>query len=63
MKINKLKDGRTSIQILLNQTITYDPSTDSYMIQTDMGDRVHTSNIGSDILDALYNYAWEGDKS
>lgn len=61
MKIDKLKDGRTSVQILLNQTITYDPSTDSYMIQTEVGDRIHTSTINSDILDALYNRAWEGE--
>ena len=61
MKIDKLKDGRTSVQILLNQTITYDPSTDSYMIQTEVGDRIHTSTITSDIMDELYNRAWEGE--
>ena len=62
MKIKKLKDGRTSIQILQNQTITYDPTGDSYMIQTEVGDRIHTSTITSDILDALYNRAWEGEE-
>jgi len=61
MKIKKLKDGRTSFQILENQTITYDPTGDSYMIQTEVGDRIHTSTITSDILDALYNRAWEGE--
>ncbi len=51
MKIDKLKDGRASAQILPNQTITYDPSVDSYMIQTEVGDRIHTSTITSDIMD------------
>jgi len=60
-KIKKLNDGRTSIQILQNQTITYNPTDDSYMIQTEIGDRVHTSVISSDILDALYNRAWESE--
>ncbi|NDB83684.1 MAG: hypothetical protein EB127_13315 [Alphaproteobacteria bacterium] len=61
-KIKKSNDGRTSIQILQNQTITYNPTDDSYMIQTEIGDRVHASTISSDILDALYNRAWESEE-
>ena len=62
MTIMKMKDGRTSFRLKENQVITYDPSSDSYMIQTEVDDRIHTSTIGSDVLDALHNRAWEGDE-
>ena len=47
MKIKKSKDGSTSVQILPNQKIKYDPNISSYVVETN-------------ILDELYNKAWEG---
>jgi len=57
-KIKKDNQGKTSVKILENQTITYDPETDSYVIQTEL-EQVHTSIIPQSILDQLYNTAWE----
>ena len=62
MKIKKSKDGRTSVDILPNQKITYDPGIDSYVVETNILDgQVHLSTIPSRILDELHNRAWEGD--
>lgn len=62
-KIIKNKVGQTIFQLSLNQTIKYDPQTDSYIIQTEVdtpvGAQTHTSIIGSDILDQMYNMSWE----
>lgn len=62
MKIKRSKDGSTSVKILPNQRITYDPHTDSYVIETNILDgQIHRSTIPSHILDELHNRAWEGD--
>lgn len=63
MKISKNKNsGKTVINTALNQTITYDPTTDSYMIQTEcntpVGMQIHTTTVSSAILDQMYNISW-----
>jgi len=61
MNIKRSKDGCTSVKILPNQKITYDPGSDSYVIETDLLDgQIHRSTIPSHILDELHNRAWEG---
>ena len=60
MKIKISKDGKSSVNILPNQKITYDPHTDSYVIETNILDgQIHTSTIPSHILDELNNRAWD----
>lgn len=62
MKIKKSSDGITSVKILPNQKISYDPGSSSYIIETDVMDgQIHRSIIPDYILDQLYNEAWEGD--
>ena len=64
MKIVKNKNGCTSVEVLLNQTIIYDPGSDSYTIETDTPDgQIHRSTVPSWVLDALHNRAWEGGES
>lgn len=61
MKIKKSSDGITSVKILPNQKISYDPGSSSYIIETDVMDgQIHRSIIPDYILDQLYNEAWEG---
>jgi c-di-GMP-binding flagellar brake protein YcgR len=54
MNIEKRKDGRTYVRISANQSITY-------VVQTSTGDRNSATVIRSDILDALYNRAWDSE--
>jgi hypothetical protein len=62
-KIKKLANGSTSVKILRNQKVTYDPQIDSYVIETDiLNEQVHYSTIPSYIFDQLYNKSWEADK-
>lgn len=61
MKIKISKDGKSSVNILPNQKITYDPNISSYVIETNILDgQIHTSTIPDYILDELYNRAWDG---
>ena len=63
MKIKKSKDGSTSVQILPNQKIKYDPNISSYVIETNILDgQVHLSTIPDYILDELYNRAWHDEE-
>jgi len=60
MNIKKLKDGKTVCEVSDNQVIYYTPETDSYTIETDiLLDQLHITTIRSDVLDRLYNLAWE----
>lgn len=60
MKIKKLKDGVTVHEVSNNQVIYFNPEDDCYTIETDLiSGQLHITKIKSDILDALYNLAWE----
>lgn len=64
MKVKKLKDGRASVDVTLNQKITYDPQIDSYVIETDiLGGQIHRTQVHSSVFDKLHNLAWEGKDS
>lgn len=60
MNIKKLKNGKTVYKVCDNQVIYYDPEISSYIIETDIiPSQLHVTKIGSDVLDRLYNLAWE----
>lgn len=65
MEIKKNYDGTISTKILNNKILKYDPSTDSYqiLILPISIDKPPTAigPIPSDVLDELYNIAWQKD--
>jgi hypothetical protein len=65
MEIKKNCDGTISTKILNNKILKYDPSTDSYqiLILPISIDKPPTAigPITSDVLDELYNIAWQKD--